>query len=397
LIRHISREYETHLVVLNMQGETQERGAEWASELRKYCAEVEVWDPPYRWRGARWWAQLMLSPFYRHPHGSRALWSPELGRRWEGVLAKHPGALVHFDSIDLALYFPPARGFRKVLNHHNCESAMAERRAEKEPNPLKRAYLRQQARKLKRLEDEVCPKVEVNLAVSELDAQVLSAGSPKGHFHVVPNGTDTGYFFPTEADPEPQSLVFAASLRWYPNISGILFFAREIWPILKQKCPGIRLYLAGRSPAPAVVQLAQSDPAIELIVNPADIRPWIWKAAVFVCPIIDGGGTRLKILDALAMGKAVVSTTIGAEGLDVKPGEHLLVADKPADFAHQVRQALLDDNLRQRLGARGRALVERLYSWEVIARHLGGAYQCVVEPGSCPSRRAQSTRQRVAQ
>ena len=135
LIRHISAKYETILIALNMQGETQERGAEWASELRKYCAEVEIWDPPYRWRGARWWAQLMLSPFYRHPYGSRALWSPELGRRWEGVLAKHPGALVHFDSIDLALYLPPAAGFRKVLNHHNCESAMAERRAEnREPH-----------------------------------------------------------------------------------------------------------------------------------------------------------------------------------------------------------------------------------------------------------------------
>ena len=386
LIRHISAKYETHLVALNMQGETQERAAEYASELRKYCAEVEIWDPPYRWRGARWWAQLALSPFYRHPYGSRALWSPALGRRWEGFLAKHSGALVHFDSIDLALYFPAAAGFRKVLNHHNCESAMAERRAEKESNPLKRAYLRGQARKLRRLEQETCHQFDVNLTVSELDTQTLQARNPQAHCHVVENGTDTEYFHPSDVPTEPNTLIFAGGLSWYPNVSGIRFFVQQIWPILKQKCPGIRLYLAGRSPARAVVELAQSDPAIDLIADPEDIRPWIWKASVFICPIIDGGGTRLKILDALAMGKAVVSTTIGAEGLDVKPGEHLLVVDTPAAFAGSVAQALGDDGLRQRLGTCGRVFADRLYGWDAISDHLDDAYLRAIRTGIVQAR-----------
>jgi glycosyltransferase involved in cell wall biosynthesis len=397
LIRYISQKYETHLFALNMQGETEERAAEYATELRKYCAEVEIWELPYRWRGARWWAQLAFSPFYRYHYGACALWSPELDARWRRVLQRHPGALLHFDSIDLARYVPAAAGFKKVLNHHNCESAMAARRAEKEPNPLKKAYLWGQARKLRRLEESLCREFDVNLAVCELDAQTLRERDPQAHFHIVENGTDTEYFHPSNAEPEPRTLVFAGGLSWYPNVTGIRFFVSKIWPLLKQRSPGIRLYLAGRSPAPEVVRLAKSDPAIVLIADPPDIRPWVWKAAVFVCPIIDGGGTRLKILDALAMGKAIVSTSIGAEGLDVKPGEHLLVADKPEDFAQQVRQALLDDSLRQRLAACGRALVEQLYSWEVIARHLGGAYQCVFEPGSCPSRRAQSASQRETQ
>jgi glycosyltransferase involved in cell wall biosynthesis len=380
LIRHISAKYETHLVALNMQGETQERAAEYASELRKYCAEVEIWDPPYRWRGARWWAQLMLSPLYHHPYGSRALWSPELSRRWEGFLAKHPGALVHFDSIDLALYFPPVAGFRKVLNHHNCESAMAERRAAKEPNPLKRAYLRGQARKLRRLEQETCHQFDVNLTVSELDTQTLQARNPGAHCHVVENGTDTEYFHPSESAPEPNTLIFAGSLDWYPNVAGLQYFIREIWPIFKQKCPGIRLFLAGRNPTPAVVQLAQSDPAIELIADPEDIRPWIWRASVFICPIIDGGGTRLKILDALAMGKPVVSTTVGCEGLRVNHGEQVMVADALEDFASQVLRLLDDDVLRRRLAANGCALVERTYDWDVVGRHLDQAYDSALEP-----------------
>lgn len=385
LIRHIFAKYETHLVALNMQGETKQRAAEYAEELRKYCAEVQIWEPPYRWRGVRWWGQLMLSPFYRLHYGSRALWSPELGRRWESILAGHPGALVHFDSIDLALYFPPAAKSRKVLNHHNCESAMAERRAEKEPHPLKRAYLRQQAHKLKRLEQQVCHQFDVNLTVSELDMRTLQARNPQAHCHVVENGTDTEYFHPSDVAPERDTLVFAGGLSWYPNVSGIRFLAREIWPILKQMHPNIRLYLAGRSPAPAVVHFAQSDPAIELIADPEDIRPWIAKAAVYVCPIIDGGGTRLKILDALAMGKAVVSTRIGCEGLAVKNEESILVADSAEDFAGSVTRLFDDPALRSRLGKRGRELVERTYGWQAISEHLEQAYCCASNSRRCSS------------
>ncbi|HET7841069.1 MAG TPA: hypothetical protein VFM21_05660, partial [Terriglobia bacterium] len=191
LLRHISAKYETHLVALNMQCETTARAAEYARQLGQFCAEVEIWDPPYRWRGARWWAQLLFSPFYRDAYGARALWSPTLGRRWASVLASSPGALVHFDSIDLALYLPPARPFRKALNHHNCESAMADRRAEKEANPFKKAYLHSQAGKLRRAEQELCHQFNVNLAVSELDVETLRLINPRANFHVVENGTDT--------------------------------------------------------------------------------------------------------------------------------------------------------------------------------------------------------------
>jgi len=383
LIRHISAKHGTHLVALNMQGESPGRAAEYADELGRLCASVEIWEPPYRWRGARWWAQLAFSPFYRHPYGCRALWSPDLARRWEAKLKEHPEALVHFDSIDLALYFPPAAEHRKVLNHQNCESAMAERRAENEPNPLKQFYLRSQSRKLRRLEETLCHQFEVNLTVSELDKQTLLERNPRAHCHIVENGTDTDYFHPVDLPVEPNTLVFAGGLSWYPNVSGIQFFLREIWPILKQKSPGIRLYLAGRTPAAAIRQLAEGDPAITLVPDPEDIRPWVWKAAVFVCPIIDGGGTRLKILDALAMGKAVVSTTIGCEGLEVKPGEHVLVADTPQNFAGHVLLALQDEALRKQLGTNGRAVVEQLYSWETISRHLECAYSCALDRGGC--------------
>jgi glycosyltransferase involved in cell wall biosynthesis len=378
LIRQISAQDETHLIALNMQGETEERASEYAAELKKHCASVQIWEPPYSWRGARWWAQLTFSPFYRFHYAACALWSPTLSRRWQAALDLHQGALIHFDSIDLARYFPPAAEFPKVLNHHNCESAMAARRAEQEPNPLKKAYLRHQARKLRRLEELLCHQFDVNLAVSQLDVQTLQSCNPQARYHIVENGTDTEYFHPSDAEPEPNTLVFAGSLDWPPNVSAIRFFVREIWPLLKQRSPGIRLFLAGRAPVSEIVRLAASDPAVELIADPPDIRPWVWKAAVFVCPIIDGGGTRLKILDALAMGKAVVSTTIGAEGLELKTGEHLLIADAPEKFCESVLRLLEDDSLRKRVAGSARATVENRYVWKVVAGHLLAAYRDAV-------------------
>jgi glycosyltransferase involved in cell wall biosynthesis len=383
LLRHVSRKHDTELISLNLLGESRERVAAHKAELEKLCKRVEIWDTPYPWRGARWWAQLSWSPLHHHHYSAQSIWSRALAQRWEETLQRNAGALVDAQTIDLARYFPPLRSFRKVLSHPNCESFMAERRAQVETNILKKMYLRNQAGKIARLEREFCPHFDANLAVSELDAERLRLQSPGAHFHVVENGTDTDFFVPSTQTPESNSLVFAGGLSWYPNVSGISFFIKEIWPLLKSRCQSIRLCLAGRSPVAELTQLAERDPAITVVADPADIRPFVRRASVFVCPIIDGGGTRLKILDALAMGKAVVSTTIGCEGLAVEHGKHLLVADSPQEFANAVLSLLGDESLRRRLGEQGRAQVEKLYSWKVIGEHLEEAYSCAMGEKPC--------------
>jgi len=383
LIRHVSKSYEISLLAFNLQGLDQGTLAEYTGELKKYCANVEIWELPRRWRSWRWWAELTWSPLYRAPYGARSFWSPLLAARWQHTLARHQGVLVHFDSIDLGLFVGAAADFRKVLNHHNCESAMAYRRAQKEPNPVKKAYLWHQARKIERQEREVCHLFDVNLAVSDVDAQTLLSRSPKAHIHIVENGTDTSYFVPTDAPAEPRSLIFAGLLRWYPNVSAVQYFVREIWPLVKLQCPGVRFYVAGQRPSESLVERLTQDPNIVVVPSPDDIRPWVARGAVFVCPILDGGGTKLKILDALAMGKAVVSTAIGCEGLQVKHGENILVADTPRDFAREVLRALGNEPLRKQLGTMGRALVEKQYSWEVISGHLEQAYRCASHSPRC--------------
>jgi len=379
LIRQASRSYQITLVALNFLGESPERLRSHAEELEKYCERVEFWELPYPWRGARWQAAALASPLFRVPFSCRALYSPDLRSRWEQVLRDTPGALLHLDSIDLGLFVPSTKGFRKVLNHHNCESAMALRRAQREPNRLKKAFLALQARELRRMEKSICADFDNNLVVSEEDANQLRAVQPRAHFSVVENGVDVSYFQPAQEQEEANTLAFTGLLDWYPNVSGIRFFVREVWPLVKNRFADARLYLAGKNPAEEVLAFAQADANIVVIPNPDDMRPILARAAVCICPLLEGGGTRLKILDALAMGKPMLTTTIGCEGLRVTHGENILVADTPRDFADGIVQLFENQGLRRKIGAAGRALVEREYSWDKIGEQLEQAYRSAFE------------------
>jgi polysaccharide biosynthesis protein PslH len=383
LLRHASRTYEISLIAFNLHAHLRPSLDEWGRELEKYCANVEFWEMPIRWKSPGWWARAGISPLDETPYGCRSFWSPPLATKWKVTLQRHPGALVHFDSIDLALFAGAAAGLRKVLNHHNCESIMAKRRAAKQSNPLKSAYLRSQGHKLAQLESKWCPSFDVNIAVSQVDVRSLQSQSPAAHFHVVTNGTDTDYFRPVAMEEEVNSLIFAGSLRWYPNISALRYFVQHVWPLVKQRCPGVRFYVAGMKPSDSLVRWLECDPNIAVVPDPEDIRPWLARASVVVCPMIDGGGTRLKILDAMAMAKPVITTSVGCEGLRVKHGEDILVADAAEDFATMVSVALGSKALRQRVGIAGRALVEDGYSWRSIGTHLEEAYRCALSPQAC--------------
>ena len=389
LLKQMSQDCEISLVGFNRPRVSQEQLHHYKEELRKYCAAVEFWELPVAWKGLRWWAELALAPVFSDPHSCRAYDSRALAARWLALLQEHAGSIIHVDSSDLASFVGVATSHPVVLNHHNCESAMAIRRSQVEPNPLKKLYLADQARKQMRLEGEICHRVRVNTVVSGSDAELLRARNPRAHIHVVENGTDASYFRPEAAAVEPNSLVFAGSLDWYPNLSGIRFFAQRVWPTLKAQRPDARLYLAGKCPPTWLVAWSSRDPNVTLVDTPDDIRPWVARAAVFVCPIVDGGGTRLKILDAMAMGKAVVSTSIGCEGLRLTPGEHLLVADSPQCIASSVLGLLADGAQRLRLGAAARQWVEKEYDWRTVALRLRQAYQCA-STGVCPDRTAQA-------
>lgn len=376
LLREASRHRDTLLVAFNRPAASRAVVQSYASELKAFCADVEIWDLPFPWKGLRWWAGLAASPLVARPYACEVYRSRSLLERWNQILRAHPDALVHIDSSDLAAFLPATYSRRTLLNHHNCESAMAERRARLERNAIKRFFLEGQANRQASLERDICPKVSVNAVVSLDDGESLRRQSPDAHVHVVANGTDTEYFSPAQAAPKPNSLVFAGSLSWYPNVSGLRHFRDRIWPVLRQREPDLELILAGKSPAREIADWAAADAAVTLVPSPVDIRPWIDMGTVFICPIVDGGGTRLKLLDAMSSGKAIVSTRVGAEGLGIRKNEQALIADSDEEFTEMTQRLLRDPELRAALSANARAFVENHFGWHTIGACLEAAYLC---------------------
>jgi len=388
LLQEAARRYRVTFIAFNRPVQDSTMLSESRRQFESFCHRVEFWEVPLAWKGARWWGKLALAPLYRWPHSALTYHSPETARRWRNLLSEYPQALVHIDSTDLAYFVEPALCFPTLLNHHNCESAMFFRRASLEANPVKKFVLRQQAEKLAAVETALTHRVVLNLTVSDEDSARLREINPRAQTRLVENGTDVDYFQPQDDLLEERTIVFAASLRWYPNQSALAFFDREIWPLLKRRCPGVRFIVAGQKPPEFLVRWAKSDPAIEFVPDPEDIRPYIARGAVYVCPIIDGGGSRLKLLDAMAMGKAIVSTTIGAEGLRYSAGKHMLIADDPQHFADSVMSLLEDHSLRCRLAAAARQLALEEYSWRVIGNNLASAYAYACDKGETPQLRA---------
>ncbi|MDR3764901.1 MAG: glycosyltransferase family 4 protein [Acidobacteriota bacterium] len=381
LIRQAAARYEVTLVAFNRPRQDAAALARSRAEFESFCHRVEFWEMPAAWRGPRWWAQLALAPFYELPQSCVAYASRRLAVRWRELLAENPDALVHVDSSDLARFLEDATGHPLVLNHHNCESAMLERRASLETNWLKRAVLRHQAAKQVRLEQRWLGRVSLNLTVSAEDSRRLYAHESQASIAEVENGTDVEYFQPQPELLEENTIVFAGSLRWYPNQSALMHFGRAIWPLLRQRRPEIRFIVAGQYPPEFLVKWAHNIPGIEFVPNPLDIRPMIARGAVYVCPMLDGGGSRLKMLDAMAMGKAIVSTTMGAEGLRYEDGRHMRIADRPEDFAGAVLRLLEDRAQRCGLEEAARTHAVREYGWQVIGGRMADAYESVLAPG----------------
>jgi glycosyltransferase involved in cell wall biosynthesis len=209
---------------------------------------------------------------------------------------------------------------------------------------------------------------------SEQDAARVAAVVPEARVEVVPNAVDPEHFLPRDADPRPdgRTIVFFGAINYFPNTDGILFFLREVWPLVSSSLPGTRLEIVGPRPPPSV--LAHRGPTVEVTGFVEDLRPYLSRASVAVVPLRLGGGTRLKIVEAMAMGKAIVSTSLGAEGIDVRPGVDLLLEDDPRRFADAVVRVLRDRELAVRLGASAREVVVARYSWAAAAAALGAFF-----------------------
>lgn len=284
--------------------------------------------------------------------------------------------LVHADTLGLVQHVPERARGRVILNHHNVESHMMLRRQSLEPHMARRLLMGREAAHLRRLEQGTSTSALMNITVSELDSERLGSIAPGARCMVVENGVDTDYFKPLGGlQRRPNRIAFAGGMDWYPNHQAVEWLCNEIWPALTMEGPGWDLVVVGRSPSESLIKLAAGSASVEPTGFVPDVRPFLSSAGIFICPIRDGGGTRLKILDALAMECALVSTRLGVEGLSLKDGQHYLNAETTADFVRQCRRLREDPDLAQRLAREGREYVLRHFSWDVVGGHLNLAYE----------------------
>lgn len=258
---------------------------------------------------------------------------------------------------------------RAVLFQHNVESMIWRRYVDNATNPLRRVYFQLQARRLEQYEERVCRQVARVIAVSQTDAETMQKMFGIKNVFPVPTGVDTEYFAPPDPPPSlTTDLAFVGSMDWLPNVDGIDYFAREVLPIIRKRRPWCSLAIIGRTPPPSIVELARQDPAITVTGTVPDIRPHLWSAAVSIVPLRIGGGTRLKIYESMAAKVPVVSTSIGAEGLEVRHPEHIRLADTAEDFARQCLDLLKNPVEHRRQAGAAYDLVASRFSWERVTR-----------------------------
>ena len=288
--------------------------------------------------------------------------------------------LVHVDSLDLAAYLPSCRNLPVVCVHHDVESALLRRRGTVEQNRLRRIYFRFQARLMDEVERHSCGRVALNVAVSSRDREQLRQIAPAARIAVVPNGVDPDEF---SSDGQAGSgLAYVGGTTPFPNRDALEFFCDQILPHVRTlTAEDVRVRWIGRASGEERQQYRDRF-GVDLTGYVPDVRPFMREAACHIVPLRTGGGTRLKILNSWAMGKPVVSTSLGCEGLEAIDGENILVRDDPKDFAAAIRAVLDNPALRRRLSDGGRETVARLYSWDILGRELIDLYLAAAHAGS---------------
>ena len=286
--------------------------------------------------------------------------------------------LVVADFLFASMNVPMDGSAPVVLFEHNVEYQIWQRLAALERRPWIRAILEVEWRKLRAREADACRQADMTIAVSADDRRRLERLAPGICAVSIPTGVDTEYFTPMPRAERSAHLVFSGSMDWHPNEDAVRYFLDEILPIVRLDIPDATFSIVGRNPSAALAAAAAAGGAT-LTGTLDDIRPAIAEAALCVVPLRAGSGTRLKIFEALSMGKPVVSTTVGAEGLDITPGRHYVAADGAAAFAAAVVSLLNDDRRRREIAAAGRALVEATYSWAQVARPFERHCYSVIE------------------
>ena len=378
LIAQVARQHQVHLLSF---ADAQSTPTD-LQPLRDLCASLTTVPAPHRSP----WRRLFTVLTSALPDMAHRLASPsfeqELATLWH---AQRPD-VVQIEGLEMASYglflrrlegrTPP----RLVFDAHNAEYLLQQRIFESDARRPQRwlgaIYSWTQWQKLRRYEATVCQQADRVIACSPADARALAGLVAGLEALIVSNGVDTRHYQPGIVPPLPLgacAMVFTGKMDFRPNVDAVLWFGSQVLPAIRERYPEAHLYVVGKNPHPRLAPLAHQ-PGVTVTGFVEDVRPYIAGAAVYVVPLLTGGGTRLKVLEAMAMGQAVVSTTLGCEGIDAVGQRDVVLADQPDDFAAQTCALLADETRRKALGRAARTFVEQHFDWSTVTRPLEALY-----------------------
>ena len=336
----------------------------------EYCHELICIPHQLREKfTAGFYFELMVNLTSRLPYAIKKYESQAMRQQIVAQVADRRFDVLVCDFLAPAVNVPFGLNCASVLFQHNVEAMIWKRHYEVQTNAAKRAYLYRQWQKMRAFEAEMCPRFDSVIAVSRDDREMMKHEYGVENVYDVPTGVDVKFFQPTgRARRQRHNLVFTGSMDWLPNEDAIRYFTEQIMPRIKQGVPGVTLTVVGRDPYPSLVELSKRDSSIVVTGRVDDVRPFIEEASVYIVPLRIGGGTRLKIYEAMAMEKPIVSTSVGAEGLPVRHGEDILLADTPETFAEAVIGLLRNEPVASELGKRAAVRVRSEFGWEAVSQ-----------------------------
>jgi sugar transferase (PEP-CTERM/EpsH1 system associated) len=355
-----------------------------AAAISKMRSTFESFTPVF-WQEAtkgslRFYREVLTNQCSALPYFLAKFHQPRFRTTVEELAARRQFNLIFCDFLHTAAPLAESPLRPRLVFEHNVEFLLRKRKWELEKHPLRKLVLDSERRKTRTIEAQVCRSFDHIIAVSQQDQQTLSHEFGVKNVSTLPTGVDTDFFRPLDDQPQAGNLVFVGSMDWDPNEDGIMWFLREVYPRIHDAIPNASLSVVGRNPSSRLRSAAARHPGVRVTGWVPDVRPHLAQAEVVVVPLRVGGGTRIKIPEAMAMGKAVVSTPVGAEGLPFGDGREIRIAEQPEEFAQGVIELLRNVSLRNSIGRLALKEVASRYSWDVVVDRLEEILEQVTRP-----------------
>lgn len=366
-IKYLSQRHNISLLSLIQPGQEK-----FISSLRPYCRKVEVVEKATNYQRASLLLNL-LSPF---PYTVNKFFEEDFKKKLQKLIKEDKFDLIQIEHLHMAQYVDWINQGPVLLREHNIETVMMFRYFKFTENWLEKIYALLQWIKLKKYEQHTCRLFDACLFFSLEDSLYLRTAIKKTY--VLPCGVDTEYFRPRPEMEQENKIIFVGNFNFKPTMDGLLYCLKEIWPLLKKELPGLEFWIVGPYPEKRI-QGWKNERNLFFTGYVEDVRPYLWKSTVVLVPLRIASGVRLKILESMAAGKPIVSTSVGCEGLEVTDSHQLFIADSPEEFTRKTVNLLKAPNLRRLISQAALELVNQKYSWPELIKRLEKIYQEVME------------------